>query len=151
MIDKSIKELYDAQKLITEKELKKLNSFAFYIETFVKDGKFLFGSTGFTQIAKQIEEFFQNREPSLEEIQTILDIFINMADSFDENQKSVAEAYCLANIIKIYYNYLKIADYDKLESYIEKFLFIMEGKDVENYIWYKEIMGIINLIKNNNN
>ena len=151
VIDKSIKELYDAQKLITEKELKKLNSFAFYIETFVKDGKFLFGSTGFTQIAKQIEEFFQNREPSLEEIQTILDIFINMADSFDENQKSVAEAYCLANIIKIYYNYLKIADYDKLESYIEKFLFIMEGKDVENYIWYKEIMGIINLIKNNNN
>ena len=150
VIDKNIKESYDSQKMITEEELKKLNSFAFFVETYVKEGKFLFGNTGFTYIANQIQEFKENKEPTVEEIQTILDLFHNMCDSFDENQRSIGEAYCLANIIQINFVILKVTDYEKLESYIERFLFIMEGKDGDNYGWYKDVMKIIDKINKNN-
>ena len=45
IIDKRIKEKYEKQKAINEEELKKINSFAEYIETMVKGGKFLCRTT----------------------------------------------------------------------------------------------------------
>ena len=149
LIDHDIKKRFDSLKAKNEGYLEKINSFAYYIEIFVKEGKFLFGSTGFTEIAKKIDKIknFQNvKELTREEIQNILDIFHNMEASFDPKQRSIGEAYCLANIITINYKMLNIRDKDKLEIYIEKFNKIIEGKDIDSYDWYKKIKKIIDEI-----
>ena len=141
IIDKRIKEKYEKQKAINEEELKKINSFAEYIETMVKGGKFLFGKTGYTIAAKKIEEM----KP--EDIDDILDLFSNMADSYDKSKKSLGEAYCLANIININYSFYKIHDYDKLYKYIIRLNIIMEGREDEKYDWYKDVKKIIKTIE----
>ena len=141
IIDKSIKEKYEKQKAINEEELKKINSFTEYIETLAKGGKFLFGKTGFTLPAKKIEDM------KTEDLEDILDLFHNMADSFDKSKRSLGEAYCLANIININYTMFKITDYDKLYKYIVRLNRIMEGREDEEYDWYTNIKTIINKIE----
>ena len=145
IIDKSIKTKYEKQKAINEEELKKVNSFTNFIETKIKEGKFLFGQTGFTMLGKKIEQFEKNMKT--EDVQDILDLFHNMADSFDKKENSIAEAYCLANIIKINYLFFKNKDYDKLYKYINRFEIIMDGREDEKYDWYEEIKDIIKEIE----
>ena len=145
IIDKRIKENYEKQKAINEEELKKVNSFTNYIEVMVNEGQFLFGNTGYTQAAQKIEKFKKNMKQ--EDIQDILDLFHNMADSFDKNKRSLGEAYCLANIIDIYYSILKITDYDRLYKYLARFEIIMEGREDEKYEWYAKIKEIIKNIQ----
>ena len=82
VIDKSIKEKYEKQKAINEEELKKVNSFTNFIETKIREGKFLYGQTGFTMMGKKIEQFEKNMKT--EDAQDILDLFQNMVDSFDK-------------------------------------------------------------------
>ena len=147
IIDKAIKEKYEKVKASNEEELKKVNSFTNFIETKIKEGKFLFGQTGFTSVGKKIEQFEQNMK--VEDVQDILDLFHNMADSFDKKENSLAEAYCLANIIKINYKIYHITDYDKLCKYIDRFETIMDGREDENLNWYKEAKEIINEINEN--
>jgi molecular chaperone DnaK (HSP70) len=151
LIEPEIKKFYDSQKSITEEELKKINTFAFLVEYYAKQKKYLPGGLGFTKIKEKIDGFMQNKEPTLEETREFLDLFHNMADSYEKSEKSIGEAYCLATIIKISFEYLGITDYDRLEIYIERFEFIMEGKEKENYKWYKEVSKIIEKIKPENN
>ena len=151
IIDSEIKKFYDSQKLINEEELKKINSFAFLVDLYARDKKYIPGGLGFTNINRKIEGFNQKQDPTFEEAQEILDLFQNMADSYEINEKSIGEAYCLANIIKISFENLGITDYDKLEIYIERFEFIMEGKETDNYKWYNEIIKIIEKLKLKNN
>ena len=148
IIDKKIKERYEKQKSINEEELKKVNSFTNFIETKIKEGKFLYGQTGFTMMGKKIEQFEQNMKS--EDVQEILDLFQNMVDSFDKKENSLAEAYCLANIIKINYVIYKVKDYDKLVKYINRFEKIMDGREDEKYNWYEEIKEIIKNIEDEN-
>ena len=96
-------------------------------------------------MGKKIEQFEKNMKT--EDVQEILDLFHSMADSFDKKENSVAEAYCLANIIKINYLFFKINDYDKLYKYIDRFNIIMDGREDEKYVWYEEIKGIIKEIE----
>ena len=147
VIDKSIKEKYEKQKAINEEELKKVNSFTNFIETKIREGKFLYGQTGFTMMGKKIEQFEKNMKT--EDAQDILDLFQNMVDSFDKKENSIAEAYCLANIIKINYLLYQNKDYEKLETYILRFEKIMEGREDEKYNWYEDIKNIINKIQEN--
>ena len=63
---------------------------------------------------------------------------------------SIGEAFCLANIIKISFEILKITDYNKLKFYIERLEFIMnrkDGKEFENYEWLKDTITIIEKLK----
>ena len=147
-IDKDIKDVYDKLKNEIDEKLKKINSFAFYIDTYIKDGTFLFGNTGFTQIAKKLDHLKDN--PTKEEINEILDIFMNMVESYDKNKKTVGEAYCLANIIKINYCFLNKKDFDILGGYIERLKYIKKSLD-GHYPWYNEIEGIIEQYKKNGN
>ena len=150
LIKLDIKEKYDAQKMRNEEELKKINSFALLIDSLVKEVKYLPNFTGFTQVANVINAFIekqaQNKEITMDEAQEILDIFQNMISSIDKNERSIHEAYCLASIIQINFEILQIQDYDKLEYYIERFNYIIKGKVFEDYIWYKDIKKIIDLI-----
>lgn len=150
-IDLNIKKLYDTQKKINEEELNKLDSYAYYIEALIKDGQFLFGQSGLTIIAKKLEKVMNSvrmNEISYDEIQDIIDIFSGMINSFDKNENSIAEAFCLANIIKIYYEILHIQDPDKYDSYIVRFLQIMKKKEVDGIKWYSKIKAIIDVIQN---
>ena len=150
-IDLNIKKLYDTQKKINEEELNKLDSYAYYIEALIKDGQFLFGQSGLTMIAKKLDKVINSvrmNEISYDEIQDIIDIFSGMINSFDKNENSIAEAFCLANIIKIYYEILHIQDPDKYESYIVRFLQIMKKKEVDGIKWYSKIKAIIDVIQN---
>lgn len=150
-IDLNIKKLYDTQKKINEEELNKLDSYAYYIEALIKDGKFLFGQSGLTMIAKKLEKVMNSvrmNEISYDEIQDIIDIFSGMINTFDKSENSIAEAFCLANIIKIYYEILHIQDPDKYESYIVRFLQIMKKKEVDGIKWYSKIKAIIDVIQN---
>ena len=150
LIKLDIKEKYDAQKIINEVELKIINSFALVIDSLVKEIKYLPIFNGFTQVGNVINEFkkkqAQNKEIIMDEAQEILDIFQNMINSIDKNEHSIHEAYCLASIIQINFEILQIQDYDKLEYYIERFNYIIKGKIIEDYIWYKDIKKIIDLI-----
>ena len=147
IINKSIKEKFEKQKAINEEELKKVNSFTNFIETKIREGKFLYGQTGFTMMGKKIEQFEQNMKA--EDVQDILDLFQNMTDSFDKKENSIAEAYCLANIIKINYSLYENKDYDKLSKYIDRLEKIMEGREDEKFIWYEDIKEIIKKIEEN--
>ena len=150
-IDLDIKKKYDAQKTINQEELKKLNSFAYYIERYIKDGEFLIGETGFTKGVLNIKNIIDSIKPeklTKIEIEDILDKFIGMADSYDKNQKRIEEAFCLANIIKINYKYLNIKDLEKLERYIERLRIIMDNKNVDQYQWYSRTKEIINNLNN---
>ena len=148
VIDKKIKERYEKQKSLNEEELKKVNSFTNFIETKIREGKFLYGQTGFTMMGKKIESFEKNMRT--QDVQDILDLFHNMVDSFDKKENSLAEAYCLANIIKINYMIYKVKDYDKLAKYINRFEKIMEDKENKKYDWYEEIKEIIKNIEEEN-
>ena len=150
LINIEIKEKYDSHKIKNEEELKKINSFALLIDSLVQEKKYLPGFTGFTQVANLINAFKEKRvnnmEITIEEAQEIIDIFQNMVNSLDKNEKSIREAYCLASIIQINFEILGIQDYDKLEYYIERFNYIIKGKVVDDYKWYKDIKKIIDLI-----
>ena len=148
IIDKKIKEKYEKVKASNEEELKKVNSFTNFIETKIREGKFLYGQTGFTSVGKKIESFEQNMKA--EDVQDILDLFHNMADSFDKKENSLAEAYCLANIIKINYKIYHVNNFEKLYKYIDRFETIMEGREDEKLDWYEETKEIINEINENN-
>ena len=150
LINIEIKEKYDSHKIKNEEELKKINSFALLIDSLVHEKKYLPNFTGFTQVANLINAFKEkqvnNLEITTDEAQEILDIFQNMINSLDKNEKSIREAYCLASIIQINFEILGIQDYDKLEYYIERFNYIIKGKVVDDYKWYKDIKKIIDLI-----
>ena len=146
-IDLNIKKSYDTQKKINKEELDKLNSFAYYIERYIKDGEDLIGETGFTKGVSNLKKIIQSIKPeelTKIEIEDILDKFIGMADSYDKNQNRIEEAFCLANIIKINYKYLNIKDTEKLERYIERLRIIMDKKDEDKYQWYSKAKEIIN-------
>ena len=138
----------EEQLKITEKELKEINSFAFVIENIVNENKFLYGRTGFTKILKKIEIMNTANDLSKEEMIELYDIFKNMVDSYDKKRKSIGEAYCLANLIKISYKIIKNVDNEVLMGYIYRFREIMKGRDGSDYKWYAEISGIIDEIEN---
>ena len=146
-INPEIKERYIQQMKITDEGLAKTNSFAYYVETMVKEGKFVPGKTGYTWIDKKIKKLKEN--PTEEEIHEILELFHDMLGAFDPKEKTIEEAFCLANIIIINYDNLNVRDYEKLANYIAKFKRIMKEKNVENKPWYEETMKIINQLENN--
>ena len=146
--DNSVKKKLEEQLKITEMKLKEINSFAFVIENIVNENKFLYGKTGFTKILKKIEKLNTANDLSEEEMIELYDIFKNMVDSYDKKRKSIGEAYCLANLIKISYKIIKNADNDVLMGYIYRFREIMKGRDGSDYKWYAEISGIIDEIEN---
>ena len=147
IIKKDLRKRYEKQKEINELELKKVNSFTNLIETMVKEGKFLFGGSGFTLMAQKLKNFEKIKS---EEVQEILDLFNNMVNSFDPKDKSIGEGYCLANIIKINYSILGNKDFDKLYRYIDRLETIMKLHKDEKYSWYNEIKPIIKKLENEN-
>lgn len=147
--NKIIKKLEDQFK-ITEDNLKIISSFAFVIENLVKENNYLYGSTGFTNALKKIEKLNNPEELTEEELQELFDLFNNMADSYDQNDNCIGEAFCLSNIIKISYKIIKTDNYDQLLKYVDRFKKIMEHRSDEKYKWLKEINGIIEAIEKEN-
>ena len=96
----------------------------------------------------QIKKIDEN--PTEEELLDILDAFHNMLDSFENKNKQIEVASCLANIMWINYEYLNVKEYKKLEKYIKKFKAIMKEKSNSDLPVYNEIMKVINIIENNN-
>ena len=144
VINKDIYESYKKQIKIADEGLVKINSFVHYVETIIKEGKFISGNTGYTWIDNKLKKLEEN--PKKEDILDILDLFHNMLDSFEKKDKSIELAYCLGNIIKINYEHLNVREYEKLEKYIDKFEAIMKGKGESELPGYNEIMEIINKI-----
>ena len=144
VINKDIYESYKKQIKIADEGLVKINSFVHYVETIIKEGKFIPGNTGYTWIDNKLKKLEEN--PKKEDILDILDLFHNMLDSFEKKDKSIERAYCLGNIIKINYEHLNVREYEKLEKYIDKFEAIMKGKGESELPGYNEIMEIINKI-----
>jgi len=140
------KQKFQKEQKINDEELKKVNSFTNFIEKRIKEGKFIYGNTGYTVIGKKIEKFEKNIEDmTVEEIIEILDIFEGMKDSFDQKENSIGEAYCLANIIKINYTIFK-RDYDKLWKYTNRIKTLLFEKEY-NYAWVKDIKKTIEEIE----
>ena len=147
IIDKNIKQQLEEQQKINQDKLNKIKSFAIVIESLAKDKEFLIGHTGFTNVIKLIEKLNDINQITVDEMKELLDLFQNMADSYNKKLKCVEEAYCIANIIKILYKIYKDKDKDKLIYYIDRLKFIMEDKE-EEYKWYNEIKKIIEEIEN---
>ena len=146
------KQKFQKEQKINDEELKKVNSFTNFIEKRIKEGKFIYGNSGYTVVGKKIEEYEKNIENmTLEQIKEILDIFEGMKDSFDQKDNSVGEAYCLAHIIMINYKMFK-RDYNKLWKYINRIKTILFEKNYD-YDWVKDIKKTIGEIesKNTNN
>ena len=146
-MDDKIKMKYFEQKKIDEEELKKVNSFTDFIEKRMKQGKFIFGKTGFTVIGKKIEKFEQDMESlTSEEFQEVLDLFENMANSFDKTKYSVGELYCLGNIIYLNNQIFK-RGYKKLYKDINRFETILEHNNGVKEEWIEDIKQLIEMIK----
>ena len=150
IIDRDVKKALDEQYKINKIKLDELNSFANVIESLVKGKEFLIGHTGFTLQLQQIEKIKNIQNLSVDELRDLFDMFQNMADSYDKKEKSVEEAFCIANIIKILYTIYKDRNIDKLMEYIYRLEDIMEGREDEHYNWYEEIKKINELIKEKN-
>ena len=149
-MDKSLKERFENLKNKNEEELKKVNSFTKFIEQKVKSGKFLYGQTGFTVVGKKIESYEKDvNSLTVDEIREILDIFQDMADSFDKKDNSMGEAYCLFHIIYINYKIFK-KGYDKLFKYLERLKSILFSRDNEGYDWINEAKSIIKELEGQN-
>ena len=140
---KKIKELYQ----IIKSKLKQINSFAILIDYLSKEEKFLFGSTGYTKVAKEIEKLNCPKKIKEEELEDLLDLFQNMANTYKYQEKNLGHAYCLANIIKINFEILKNKNLSKLYDYIEKLENIMSERKDEKYEWYSDVKEIIKEIK----
>ena len=146
-MDEKIKAKYLEQKKLNEVELKKINSFTEFIEQRLKQGKFLFGKTGMTFIGKKIEKFEEDMESlSPEELQEVLDIYENMANSFDKSKYTIGELYCLGNIIFINGQIFK-RGYNKLYKDINRFETILQHNPDANQDWIETIKDIIREIK----
>ena len=102
-------------------------------------------------MVNQIEKLNDPDSLSVDELKQLLDLFKKMDEIYEIKEKSLEDAYCIANIIKIHYKLLKYDITDKLIEYLDKFNFIMEEREDEQYNWYKEIKGIINEIEMKNN
>ena len=149
-IDKSLRERYEKLKNKNEEELKKVNSFAKFIEQKVKTGQFMYGKTGFTMVGKKIEEYEKNiNNLSKDDLLEILDIFQSMVDSFDKKDNSMGEAYCLFHLIYINYKIFK-KGYDKLWKYLERLKSILFSKFDENYDWINEAKNLIKELEEEN-
>ena len=145
-LDEIIKERFNKEKMKAEAEYKKINSFTEFIERKIKEGKFLYGNTGFTMIGKKIERFEKDMfSMTNEEIQEIFDIFKNMADSFDKTQNSIGEAYCISNVILIN-NFFFKKGYKQLWPYINRFNTIINIRQNENYEWISNAKEFIEKI-----
>ena len=146
-----IKERFLKQKKICEDEMKKVNSFTEFIEKKLKEGKFIFGQngqhSGFTIIGKKIEEFEENMDNlSLEQIEEVLDLYENMAASFDKSKYSLGELYCLGNIIFINSQFFG-RGYNKLWKDIKRFETILENNKDATQDWIESIKDIIFTLK----
>ena len=141
--------VYLEQKKIAEEELKKANSFTEFIEQKLKNGEFSYGKTGYTILGKKIENFEQNMEDlTLEEFQEVLDIYENMAASFDKSKYTLGELYCLGNIIYIN-NQIFQRGYKKLWKEINRFETILQNKEFDEQDWIESIKELINEIELN--
>ena len=148
-MDEKIKIRYLEQKKIAEEELKKANSFTEFIERKLKTGEFSYGKTGYTILGKKIENFEQNMEDlTLEEFQEVLDIYENMAASFDKSKYTLGELYCLGNIIYIN-NQIFQRGYKKLWKEINRFETILQNKEFDEQDWIESIKELINEIELN--
>ena len=147
-IDRDIKIKLEEQIQKNKKKLYEIKSFATVIESLAKEKQFLVGHTGFTFVIQQLEKLKNLEVLSVDEMKELFDLFQNMVDSYDKKEKSLEEAYCIANIIKILYKIYKDEDKDRLFEYISRFNFIMEGREDEKYNWYIEIKKIIDEIEN---
>ena len=143
------KQKFQKEQKINYEELKKVNSYTYFIEKKIKEGKFIYGNSGYTMIGQKIEKYEKNIENmTIEEIKEILDIFEDMKDSFDQKDNSVGEAYCLAHIIMINYKIFK-RDYNKLWKYINRIETILFEKNYD-YDWVKNIKKTIGEIESKN-
>ena len=146
-MDEKIKQKYIEQKKIAEDELKKANSFTNFIEQKLKTGEFPYGKTGYTILGQKIDKFEQDiNSLSLEEFQEVLDIYENMAASFDKTKYSLGELYCLGNIIYIN-NQVFRRGYQKLWRVINRFETILQYKDYNEQEWIGDIKELIEQIK----
>ena len=151
LMNPEIKKRFLEQKKICEDEMKKVNNFTEFIEKKMKEGKFVFGKngqhSGFTIIGKKIEEFEENMDNLTEEqVQEVLDIYENMADSFDKKKYSLGELYCIGNIIFINSQIFK-RGYNKLWKEINRFETILEKNKEANEEWIDSIKEIIYNLK----
>ena len=149
-MDEKIKVKFLEQKKLNEEEVKKINSFTELIEQRLKQGKFMFGKTGYTVIGKKIERFEEDMESlTPEELQEVLDIYENMANSFDKSKYSIGELYCLGNIIFINGQIFN-RGYNKLYKDINRFETILQNNPNANQDWIESIKEIIEEISSNN-
>ena len=76
----------------------------------------------------------------------MLDIYENMAASFDKTKYSLGELYCLGNIIYINNQVFK-RGYQKLWRVINRFETILQYKDYNEQEWIGDIKELIEQIK----
>ena len=143
IINKDIKVKFEKQKEINETELKRLNSSIFEKKSKQKKNQ-LENSKNYI-IQQKFEKCKKDMNNlSMEEILEILDYSIKMADSFDSNENSSFELYCLANIILIKYQYFK-SDFNDLWPYLNRLKILLVNLENENYDWINNLIKEIEI------
>ena len=148
------RELYNKIKELNEvieNKLKQINSFAILVDYLAKEKEFLFGSTGYTKKNKEIAKLKCPEKIKEEELEDLLDLFQNMANTYNFKERNIGQAYCLANIIKINSIILENTELTKLDDYIEKLEIIMSERKDKKYEWYNDIKEIIEEIRKKEN
>ena len=144
------------------KKVDEIDSFAFLIKNQVdeKNTEFIPGKTGATRINNKIKQILKNENilnlldiTNPENVYLMLDAFEGMIQSLSKkdpsDEEAKAEAFCIANIIKINFAFFKNYDfkfYDRLFRRIEK-LFSNIDEDEDDFVWYNQLLEIKEKIK----
>ena len=161
-MNSKLKTKFDEIKNMYGKKVEEIDSFAFLIKNQVdeKNTEFIPGKTGATKINKKINQILKNENilnlldtSNPENVYLMLDVFEEMIQSLSKKDPSEAEAkaeaFCIANIIKINFVFFKNYDfkfYDRLIRRIEK-LFSNIDEDEDDLVWYNQLLEIKEKIK----
>ena len=145
-----LKNQYDDIQNNYGKKIEEIDSFAYLIKNQIeeKDTKFIPNKTGATIFKKKISDILKNENilellniDDPENVRLMVDVFNEMKNSLSKKgEPTEAEAYCIANIIKINFIIFKNYDFNLYEKLKNRISFIEERIDIDTKQgWYKEL------------
>ena len=145
-----LKNQYDDIQNNYGKKIEEIDSFAYLIKNQIeeKDTKFIPNKTGATIFKKKISDILKNENilellniDDPENVRLMVDVFNEMKNSLSKKgEYTEAEAYCIANIIKINFIIFKNYDFNLYEKLKNRISFIEDRTDIDTKQgWYKEL------------
>jgi len=126
------------------KKIEEIDSFAFLIKNQIKEKntEFIPNKTGATMVNIKLKELLDIGNP--ENVYLMVDVLNEMKNSLSKKGEPIeAEAYCIANIIKINFKLFKNYDFNLYDNLQKRISFIEDRINIDTeQEWYKELENL---------